>query len=224
MCQDYAQDLAELIKQPAFKETGALCPFDEEDARVPPKNGDEDDEGQALPKQVQLVLVSCGKASLVDKYKSMFDLPFRMFTDPEMKVYEALGMGKMGRSGGSGVGMGGGGGSVDKPHHSAQHAHTAAHAEVVEKDVIMTAAAEGDAEKNLVTEVEEPLVRTISPMATVTRRSIDNSNSNGSSYVKHGLMGGIGMVVMRALKAGMPIWENGGDIAQLGGEFVLGPG
>ena len=61
-------------------------------------------------------------------------------------------------------------------------------------------------------------------MATVTRRSIDDGISNGSSYVKHGLKGGIGMVVMRALKAGMPIWENGGDIAQLGGEFVLGPG
>ncbi|KAG5647377.1 hypothetical protein DXG03_000445 [Asterophora parasitica] len=43
-------------------------------------------------------------------------------------------------------------------------------------------------------------------------------------YVRHGLVGGIAMVVVRALKTGMPVWEKGGDIQQLGGEFVLGPG
>ncbi|RXW17536.1 hypothetical protein EST38_g8316 [Candolleomyces aberdarensis] len=197
--RDYVKTLAELVHQPAFKETGALCPFDEVDARVP-ENGD-DDAGQALPKQVQLVLISCGKASLADKYRNMFELPFRMFTDPEMRLYEALGMGKMGRGGTSGSG--------DKVHQHAQ-----AHAEV-EKE---TETAENENEKNV---EGEPVVRAVSPMATVTRRSFDNGNG---SYVRHGLMGGIGMVVMRALKAGMPIWENGGDIAQLGGEFVLGPG
>ncbi|KAJ2924628.1 hypothetical protein H1R20_g12463, partial [Candolleomyces eurysporus] len=190
---DYVKTLAELIRQPAFKETGALCPFDEVDARVP-DNGEED-AGQGLPKQVQLVLISCGKASLADKYRNMFELPFRMFTDPEMRLYEALGMGKMGR---------GGGGSGDKLHHAQAHAE-------VEKET-------AENEKNV---EGEPVERAVSPMATVTRRSFDNGNG---SYVKHGLMGGIGMVVMRALKAGMPIWENGGDIAQLGGEFVLGPG
>ncbi|RDB25648.1 Thioredoxin-like protein AAED1 [Hypsizygus marmoreus] len=43
-------------------------------------------------------------------------------------------------------------------------------------------------------------------------------------YVKHGLVSGIAMVVLRAVKIGMPVWEKGGDINQLGGEFVLGPG
>ncbi|KAF8896123.1 hypothetical protein BD779DRAFT_563437 [Infundibulicybe gibba] len=43
-------------------------------------------------------------------------------------------------------------------------------------------------------------------------------------YVKHGLMGGIAMVVVRALRVAMPVWEKGGDINQLGGEFVFGPG
>ncbi|KAF8071747.1 hypothetical protein FPV67DRAFT_894675 [Lyophyllum atratum] len=43
-------------------------------------------------------------------------------------------------------------------------------------------------------------------------------------YVRHGMVGGIAMVLVRALKAGMPVWEKGGDIHQLGGEFVLGPG
>ncbi len=44
------------------------------------------------------------------------------------------------------------------------------------------------------------------------------------SYVKRGALGGIAMVVFRALKVGMPMWEKGGESAQLGGEFVLGPG
>jgi len=44
------------------------------------------------------------------------------------------------------------------------------------------------------------------------------------SYVKHGLMGGIAMVLVRAIKVGIPPWENGGDATQLGGEFVFGPG
>jgi hypothetical protein len=43
-------------------------------------------------------------------------------------------------------------------------------------------------------------------------------------YVQHGLVSGIAMVVGRAFKAGMPVWEKGGDITQLGGEFVFGPG
>jgi hypothetical protein len=47
---------------------------------------------------------------------------------------------------------------------------------------------------------------------------------DNGGYVKHGLMGGIVMVALRALKVGMPVWENGGDAAQLGGEFVFGPG
>jgi hypothetical protein len=48
--------------------------------------------------------------------------------------------------------------------------------------------------------------------------------SKDSAYVKHGLLSGIAMVVVRALRVGMPVWEKGGDIGQLGGEFVLGPG
>ena len=43
-------------------------------------------------------------------------------------------------------------------------------------------------------------------------------------YVIHGLIGGIAMVVRNALRVGMPVWEKGGDAAQLGGEFVFGPG
>ena len=44
------------------------------------------------------------------------------------------------------------------------------------------------------------------------------------SYVRHGSVSGLAMVVAHALRVGMPVWERGGDAAQLGGEFVLGPG
>ncbi|KAJ7072088.1 AhpC/TSA antioxidant enzyme-domain-containing protein, partial [Mycena amicta] len=44
------------------------------------------------------------------------------------------------------------------------------------------------------------------------------------TYVRHGTLGGIGMVVANAAKVGMPVWKAGGEISQLGGEFVLGPG
>jgi len=56
------------------------------------------------------------------------------------------------------------------------------------------------------------------------KESEDSKKAKEGSYVKHGLMTGIALVVMRALKVGMPVWEKGGDIGQLGGEFVLGPG
>jgi hypothetical protein len=48
--------------------------------------------------------------------------------------------------------------------------------------------------------------------------------STTGSYVRHGAMSGLAMVVAHALRVGMPVWERGGDAAQLGGEFVLGPG
>jgi hypothetical protein len=59
---------------------------------------------------------------------------------------------------------------------------------------------------------------------TVLDKQGKDSAIGDGGYVKHGVMGGIVMVALRALKVGMPVWENGGDAAQLGGEFVFGPG
>ena len=44
------------------------------------------------------------------------------------------------------------------------------------------------------------------------------------TYVQHGSVSRLAMVVAYALRIGMPVWERGGDASQLGGEFVLGPG
>jgi hypothetical protein len=56
-------------------------------------------------------------------------------------------------------------------------------------------------------------------------RTLDpGPESTKGAYVKHGIISGIAMVVANAIKTKMPVWEQGGDIEQLGGEFVLGPG
>lgn len=54
-------------------------------------------------------------------------------------------------------------------------------------------------------------------------RPATEGNTTGS-YVRHGSVSGLAMVVAHALRVGMPVWERSGDAAQLGGEFVLGPG
>ncbi|TFK69686.1 hypothetical protein BDN72DRAFT_767649, partial [Pluteus cervinus] len=94
-------------------------------------------------RDVQLVIISNGAHTLIEKYKQIFNLPFNMYTDPTLAVYNALGMGK---------------------------------------------------------------------------------DKDEASYVKHGLVSGIALVMARAVKVKMRVWENGGDVGQLGGEFVLGPG
>ena len=59
----------------------------------------------------------------------------------------------------------------------------------------------------------------------MTLRTTDGGPEHArGAYVRHGLLGGIAMVVRNALRVGMPVWEKGGNTAQLGGEFVLGPG
>lgn len=59
----------------------------------------------------------------------------------------------------------------------------------------------------------------------MTLRTMDGGlEAERGGYVKHGLFGGIAMVVGNAFKHGIPLFEEGGDIPQVGGEFVLGPG
>ena len=59
----------------------------------------------------------------------------------------------------------------------------------------------------------------------MTLRSNDPGlDTERGEYIRHGLVGGIAMVVRNALRVGMPVWEKGGDAHQLGGEFVFGPG
>ena len=122
--------------------------------------------------RVRFVVISNGAHGMIAKYRQIFGLFFKMYTDPSLALYQALGMGKDG----------------DIKHHQNQQTHQ-----------YSTSLGSSISEKN--SDINKP-----------------------GEYVKHSLMGGIAMVVMRAFKVGMPVWEKGGDINQLGGEFVFGPG
>ena len=134
--------------------------------------------GSENAEQVQLVVISNGAHSFLPKYKQLFDVPFSMYTDPSLMLYQALGMNRYGSR-------------------------------------------------------RVPAVVPSSPRTGLQRHgrrtetTIQNDGKEmvlDGGYVQHGFVGGIAMVIRRALKAGMPVWEKGGDIAQLGGEFVFGPG
>jgi len=70
----------------------------------------------------------------------------------------------------------------------------------------------------------DPTLRLYSALGMSLRSSDPGPDSEKGAYVKHGMVGGIAMVVRNALKVGMPVWEKGGEASQLGGEFVFGPG
>ncbi|KAI0687724.1 AhpC/TSA antioxidant enzyme-domain-containing protein, partial [Cytidiella melzeri] len=70
----------------------------------------------------------------------------------------------------------------------------------------------------------DPTHKVYNALGMNLRTTNPGPDAERGEYVRHGLLGGIAMVVRNALRVGMPVWEKGGDVAQLGGEFVLGPG
>ncbi|KIK80947.1 hypothetical protein PAXRUDRAFT_833211 [Paxillus rubicundulus Ve08.2h10] len=70
----------------------------------------------------------------------------------------------------------------------------------------------------------DPSLRLHAALGMTLRVLEPKSQRKRGGYVRHGHMGGIAMVFKNALRVGMPVWEKGGDPAQLGGEFILGPG
>ncbi|EAU85404.2 hypothetical protein CC1G_07098 [Coprinopsis cinerea okayama7 len=176
--QDYVQSLTSLVRRPAFKTGGILCDFNEDDAKV--KEGEND----KPPKQVQVILIGCGKPSLIEKYREMFELPFRMFSDPDGKVYEALGMIK---------------------YDSSSKKTTEPRLQTFDNGILQKG--------------EAPVLLERAELAPSMAKE-----KGAKSGTKLGVMKGLAKVVVRSLKVGMPVWENGGDVTQLGGEFILGPG
>ncbi|KAH9856665.1 hypothetical protein C2E23DRAFT_721885, partial [Lenzites betulinus] len=70
----------------------------------------------------------------------------------------------------------------------------------------------------------DPTLRLHAALGMTLRTSDPGPDSEKGSYIRHGPIGGLAMVVRNALRVGMPVWERGGDASQLGGEFVFGPG
>jgi hypothetical protein len=64
----------------------------------------------------------------------------------------------------------------------------------------------------------------MSSLLPASARGRTVSSKENGDYAKHGPVSGAAMVWKNALRVGMPIWGKCGDTAQLGGEFVLGPG
>jgi hypothetical protein len=70
----------------------------------------------------------------------------------------------------------------------------------------------------------DPTLRLHRTLGMTLRTNEPGPETDRGAYVRHGLVGGIAMVVLNAIRVGMPVFEKGGDPAQLGGEFVFGPG
>ncbi|KAH8100952.1 AhpC/TSA antioxidant enzyme-domain-containing protein, partial [Cristinia sonorae] len=70
----------------------------------------------------------------------------------------------------------------------------------------------------------DPTLRLHAALGMTKRTNDPGPEFEKGEYVRHGLVGGIAMVVRNALKVGMPVWEKGGETNQLGGEFIFGPG
>jgi hypothetical protein len=127
---------------------------------------------------VSLVVISSGAHALIRKYRKIFGLPFLVYTDPDLGIYKALGMGK-----------------------GAGHVH--------------------------LDRVPPNMTNPEKTLGDPAGQAIDipgKGTAKRGSYVKHSLLGGIAMVIVRSIKVGIPPWADGGDIVQLGGEFVFGPG
>ena len=155
LCQDYMSSVRSVVRPDVLRSPDAL--------------------GAESGSAAKLVVISNGSHGMISKYKQIFRMPFEMYTDPTLAVYNTLGMAR-GREG-------------DHPTCSSATCG-------------------------------------VSPQESAgseKQKKKGGKICNGG-YVKHGTMGGIVMVLVRAIKVGMPLWEKGGDVAQLGGEFVFGPG
>jgi AhpC/TSA antioxidant enzyme len=173
LCQDYMSSVNSFIRPEMVCST---CDSESGDYHHPSheetiRGTDHNNAGT----RIRFVVISNGAPGMIVKYRQIFGLSFKMYTDPSLAVYQALGMGRDG-----GI----------KHHNQQIHKHSSL---------------------------------SVSNSSGVMSEENSDINKPGG-YVKHSLMGGIAMVVVRALKVGMPVWEKGGDIGQLGGEFVFGPG
>lgn len=158
--------------------------------------GSNEDAENIRARLVKFVVISNGAHGMIHKYRQIFGLPFKMYTDPALAVYNALGMGKDGDD-------------CRQMHQSHSFYQYQQHQLGQKQSLVGPGPSIGVSDH-------------------VDRKAEDKCDSGvrgkSGGYVKHGLMGGIAMVVVRAIKVRMPVWEKGGNVGQLGGEFIFGPG
>jgi hypothetical protein len=193
LCQDYMSVVKstirpDMIVPDGWTRAGAEKDEDEVVWKFEKRGG-----GNTIPEveKIGFVVISNGAHGMIAKYRQIFSLPFRVYTDPSLAIYKLLGMGKTGPD----------------CQHDPQHGHPTQY--------LSDAPAPSMPKKKHSYSLRKKADTSLSSLS---------DREQGGGYVKHGLMGGIAMVVVRAIKVGMPVWEKGGDVGQLGGEFVLGPG
>jgi hypothetical protein len=173
LCQDYMSSVNSSIRPEMVCNT---CESDEYRQRSSQEETIRDIDHN-VGTRVRFVVISNGAHGMIAKYRQIFGLSFKVYTDPSLAVYHALGMGRD----------------------------------------------NGNIKKHLNEQSQRNSISSIGSSTRVPSENNSDVNKPGG-YVKRGLVGGIAMVVVRAIKVGMPVWEKGGDIDQLGGEFVFGPG
>lgn len=186
-CQDYMSVVRSVVR-PGMLVGGGIGVDEDEVVWKTDRRGRRGKEaGEADGPKIGFVVISNGAHGMISKYRQIFNLPFRVYTDPSLALYKALGMGKAETSCG-----------VDHQYLS---------------------------------DTPAPVMPRKKKMSYSLRRKGLNTSASSLSdreyvggYVRHGTMSGLAMVFVRAIKVGMPVWENSGDTRQLGGEFVLGPG
>ncbi|KAJ3497950.1 hypothetical protein NLJ89_g10280 [Agrocybe chaxingu] len=202
LCQDYMSALTTLVKpemlladsEDADWEKIAVEEAMEAKGEKPGEKENVEEKDRERKKQkVEFVIISNGAYGMIAKYKQIFALPFKVYTDPSLAVYKALGMGREGDL------------LAQQYQHRREHHHQRQpnHRErQLEKQRNKGCQSQSESEKS----------------------EKEKRGKRDGGYIKHGLMSGFAMVVVRAIKVGMPVWEKGGDVGQLGGEFVMGPG
>ncbi|KAJ7471556.1 hypothetical protein B0H11DRAFT_2040503 [Mycena galericulata] len=196
---------------------------------APPRTEDRAKLGEETEEEAEtethLVLVAPGAHTLIPRYLASFGFPaalvgehptrkrtrpgalksVRMFVDPRPAegVYAALGMGW--------VGVGTAGDEEEKEDGSTdpQSRESTAHAQA---EAYFTFPFPGA--------TNPPHDPSTPPTKTTTVTPPPDPHAD-PAYVTHGPLAGVGAVVLRALRAGMPVWARGGDIGLLGGEWVF---
>ncbi|KXN91637.1 Thioredoxin-like protein AAED1 [Leucoagaricus sp. SymC.cos] len=194
LCQDYMTSVASLTRRLGPEAITGTSNEYGDGAESNEKSGDGDEAGKTGP--VKLVVISNGSYTLIGKYKQIFGSGAA-----PLDVYTDPSLAVY-----TALGLGKDPMSIPD-HHS--HVHGRSNSSGIGPQARLDAEILNNSGDSACSDGG-------------MKRARERSKSGG--YVKHGLMSGIAMVFVRALKVGMPVWEKGGDLNQLGGEFVLGPG
>ncbi|KAF8802504.1 hypothetical protein BYT27DRAFT_7261037 [Phlegmacium glaucopus] len=223
LCQEYMSSVKSLVR-PEMVSNACESGDDNDDHRSQSQNhGTTEGDGDRVPRtRVRFVMISNGAHGMIAKYRQIFRLPFKVYTDPTLAVYQALGMGR----------------DSDVQHHDHNlQTHRRSTSESSSSDVISEKKSDiikngGHVKYSLMGGITM-VMRALKVCMPVSEKGGDISQLGEDSLPigrvsvsekgddTSQLGGEISLPLGRVCS---PVWEKGGDTSQLGGEFVLGPG